>query len=636
MLEVISITAEEKAKAPLNEEIMDHLNRSEQKINKERIQKQADKYNSKDTDSENRKEIIWRTTYSLIDKFKILTVAGTKQSSDTIYRYSDGIYLPDGEAYLRKEIEFDFDLTSTSHLVREIIEKVKRKTLIDREVLYSTPYNLICLKNGIYDLNTKELKPHSHKNIFLSKIPVNYNPSAQCPNIAEFLVQVLEPQDIIYHMEFLGYCLYRKNVFKKALICLGEADTGKTTLLNLYTKFLGENNVSNETLQKINKDRFSAAALQNKHANIYDDLPSTELNDVGTFKQVTGGGYITVEQKFGDRYPAKLHVKLIYAANRIPPVKDVEDLAYYGRWLLSRFNNKFSDEKRDIFLIDKLTTDEELSGLLNLAFAGLENLLKKGFFSYPLSYEDNRKVMLLSSDPLVAFVDECLEQDVESSIPKNIFYDAYVEYCKVNRYVILSKTALTQNLPKYAPGFATAQRKVDGVRVEVYVGYRIRNKSVDKEDNDGVEQTKLDFSDKNSKSGLSGLLEKSSYNVLPQSLLSGLFFQPLLENNAWYNNSVYKYTFYNPIYTGKYKRNTEVPTHSIKTKKKVLKPLTADSVLKHIQQKGPCFGQDIANQNGWPQEGVDKILHYLASQGDIFQPRPDFWQALDQIMGDTN
>ncbi|MHA2427896.1 MAG: hypothetical protein ACXADB_07730 [Candidatus Hermodarchaeia archaeon] len=37
-------------------------------------------------------------------------------------------------------------------------------------------------------------------------------------------------------------------------------------------------------------------------------------------------------------------------------------------------------ENTDLQILDKLTTDEELSGLLNLALAGLKRLLKKSQF----------------------------------------------------------------------------------------------------------------------------------------------------------------------------------------------------------------------------------------------------------------
>ena len=54
--------------------------------------------------------------------------------------------------------------------------------------------------------------------------------------------------------------------------------------------------------------------------------------------------------------------------------------AYYRRWVILPFDRIFEGEKEDTDLISKLTTEEELSGLLNLAQKGLTKLIKEGGF----------------------------------------------------------------------------------------------------------------------------------------------------------------------------------------------------------------------------------------------------------------
>jgi hypothetical protein len=63
----------------------------------------------------------------------------------------------------------------------------------------------------------------------------------------------------------------------------------------------GERNKTGLSLQKITGGSdFTKLSLKGKHANIYDDLSSKDINDGGSFKIATGGGFISAEEKFGD------------------------------------------------------------------------------------------------------------------------------------------------------------------------------------------------------------------------------------------------------------------------------------------------------------------------------------------------
>lgn len=53
------------------------------------------------------------------------------------------------------------------------------------------------------------------------------------------------------------------------------------------------------------------------------------------------------------------------------------------RWIILLFDRVFQGEDKDTNLIEKLTTEEELSSLLNLAIIALKQLIKdNGFYPY--------------------------------------------------------------------------------------------------------------------------------------------------------------------------------------------------------------------------------------------------------------
>jgi len=53
---------------------------------------------------------------------------------------------------------------------------------------FSTNYIYeVPLLNGILNIRTRELTPFDPKKIFFNKVPIEYNPSAECENIIEHL-----------------------------------------------------------------------------------------------------------------------------------------------------------------------------------------------------------------------------------------------------------------------------------------------------------------------------------------------------------------------------------------------------------------------------------------------------------------
>jgi putative DNA primase/helicase len=126
--------------------------------------------------------------------------------------------------------------------------------------------------------------------------------------------------------------------------------------------------------------------LENKLANIGDDIDNVTIKDTGTLKKMIAGNAITVEHKGEKQYSITPYATQIYSCNTIPRSFDKSD-GFYRRWLFIPFNARFdiTDEDFDPLIEDKITTDKALSYLLNLALEGVRRLLKNGKFTEPES-----------------------------------------------------------------------------------------------------------------------------------------------------------------------------------------------------------------------------------------------------------
>lgn len=389
-----------------------------------------------------------RIAQYFLKKYSLKTI-GDREKERKLYRFEGGVYVS-SEAEIRLELQEMLQEQCSNQVRSEILQKLKDLSYAKASD-FDPPVNFINLSNGTYDLSQNKLLPHDPAKLFMSKIPVSFDPTADCPRTKKFLGELLDEEDIPLMQEWFGFCLYRDHFLKKALIAVGERDTGKTTLINgLLVKFMGGfENISGESLQKLGTDKFSAAHLWNKYLNVVDDLAFTDIKDNGIFKMLTGGSLITGEFKFVGKFQFKNYAKLTYTCNKVPPIKDADDDAMFSRWIVVEFSKKI--EQKDPFILEKITTPEEMSGLLNWSLEGLKRLLNTFEFSYKKQPEEIKRQMLRSGSSIAKFCYDALEEVTGEVISKDSMYESYLVYVKENNLAAESKDKLGKCLQQYSP-----------------------------------------------------------------------------------------------------------------------------------------------------------------------------------------
>ena len=367
-----------------------------------------------------------------------------KTVDNVIYRYINGLYLPDGETTIRTEAHKLLSVESTAHNVNEVVNWIKRETPSVR-YKFDQDLEVVNTLSVLLNIRTLMLRDHTPDYPSLIQIPVNFDPKAKCPQIRKFFSEVVSPQDILIIEELFGYCLYRSYRFRKGFLLVGEGSNGKTTLLELLRSFLGRGNCSSLTLQNLEHDRFAMADLFSKLANIAGDMTSEQMQHAGIFKMLTGGDMVSGDRKFKDRIEFVNFAKLVFSANRLPPVHGEGSPAFWGRLVIINFPNQFT-VNADRNLLAKLTTPEELSGLLNLALKGLQRLLDRGDFSYQAKPDETAGKYSRLVDPVRSFVDECCDLDLNATIPKDKLYEAFIEFCSRHQLPTMSKETFGRNL----------------------------------------------------------------------------------------------------------------------------------------------------------------------------------------------
>lgn len=346
-----------------------------------------------------------------------------KYAAETLWVYQNGVYSPRAEAFVAHEAQKALDEAARSNRIQEAVEYIKRATMTD----FPEPnLKFINVKNGRLDWQKLKLHPHQIRYFDTVQLPVLYDPEASCPNFEKYLETTFDADVIPLVKEIMGYCLIPSTKFEKAVMLTGSGSNGKSVFLDVIQYLLGEDNISNVDLQSLEENKFMAAELLGKLANIYADLSAQAMKTSRMFKTLVTGDRISAERKFGQPFQFNNHAKLIFSANELPRNND-RTYAYYRRWLIIPFTRTFDKDTADRSLRDKLK--KEVSGIFNYALEGLQQLHQNGAFSEPEQIKQALTEYQIHNDSVAAFVADCVEEDPNSSVQKQKLYDIYRRWC---------------------------------------------------------------------------------------------------------------------------------------------------------------------------------------------------------------
>ena len=414
-----------------------------------------------------------RATNMLLEEIPFATFRDTEM----LYRYDAGVYREDGSQTAKAWIEarhVERGQKATIRGVAEVVEAIRRRTYTLRSEFQ--PKGKICVSNGILNLDARNLEPHSPGSRFLVKFPVDFDSTAACPKFERFIREILHDEaDRTLVQDYFGSTLRLGNPHKYALLLVGPTDSGRSTLSGVLRDVIGRDGISALPLQSLVDNRFAAAELFGKFANVCPDLPAEAISNPSYFKGLTGNDLITAERKFSHPFAFVNLAKLIFSANEIPRA-DAADPAFFRRWLIVLFDTSIPEDRQVTDLCEQLVR-EEGSGILNWMLTGLHRLEARGRFAHKLTLEDTTKIWRERSNPVAWFIDAKLVRDYSARIEKEGLFAAYVAFCKEKRVpalhrdrfftVFKSLTGAEEQRPRVG--------SVEGrdVRLRLYAGFRL-------------------------------------------------------------------------------------------------------------------------------------------------------------------
>lgn len=389
------------------------------------------------------------------ENYHYFFAAGDARGLKELYLYRDGVYVlqsdDDFKGFIKRHIPRE---CYRSKDVDEVFKDLhtdssggKHRANIDD---LNADEDIINFHNGIYHLSSGKLTPHDPRYLSTIQYDVDFKPVQECKNGGVFdrfinyhLGGDMEQVQLI--LEFMGVAL--SNIdgsrMKKALFVIGEGNTGKSQLKNLLTRLIGSQHCAPLELSDL-EQRFGTSALYQKRLAGCNDMSNLRIEELSTFKKLTGGDVISAEFKGKPHFNFKFRGLLWFCANE-PPLFGGDR----GKWVYDRIvmvkpsgvayslDTPYFDGivYADPHLQDKLWGEREY--IVSRAIAALQGLIRRGY-RYNITEkntEQTRDYLFKNSSTLTFFDECCVERPNKQkydNCSKARLYRVYTDWCKVN------------------------------------------------------------------------------------------------------------------------------------------------------------------------------------------------------------
>lgn len=301
--------------------------------------------------------------------------------------------------------------------------------------------NMVCLNNGVLDLNSMTFMPHDPRYLFDYKLdvtwPANWGNTAPPTPVFDSFLQTASGGDPVWMMralEIIGVILVNDLKTKKFYLVQGGSDSGKSVFGNLLRGFFDAKQVSAVSLYDFD-GRFSMAAIAESKLNLSMDLTNGTLTEkaVAQLKMLTGGDMLAIEAKNKPIYSAYVRSALLFGTNHRLKAVSMNDPAFLRRICYLPFGYPVKPECQDRNLNVKLR--QEAFGIFTKAVVAYKNLVARGYaFSgddvyAPVNAMAFGDQISDQDDMMAAFVSQCLVLNPMAFTPTDALFVAYTSFC---------------------------------------------------------------------------------------------------------------------------------------------------------------------------------------------------------------
>ena len=157
----------------------------------------------------------------------------------------------------------------------------------------------VCFKNGVLDLRSRTLLPHSPDHFFTNQLPFNWEHNAPDPQpVIDWLKEATGGHDDQVQLlrAYLHAVIVGRPDLQRFLEIIGPGGSGKGTAIRLCNSLVGTSAIHATALKQLEENRFETAKIFNKKLVVITDAEKWH-GDVSVLKSITGQDPIRFEEK---------------------------------------------------------------------------------------------------------------------------------------------------------------------------------------------------------------------------------------------------------------------------------------------------------------------------------------------------
>lgn len=322
------------------------------------------------------------------------------------------------------------------------------------------------LKNGVLDLRSLELLPHSRDDMFTYCLDYEYDPNADCPLFKKFIAEVLVREGttetdislVKLFQELLGYSLTPETKREVMVWMFGEGGNGKSVAISVIEGLLGPMSMSIDFQTVGIPGNYDLADIPGKRVLFSTEAERNKFMAEGYIKRIVTGDTINTRPIYGSTIRFKSTAKIWWSMNDKPLIRDTTD-SMWRRMKLIPFLRKFEEGKNaDPDLTNKLLN--ELSGILNWAIQGLIRLKVDGKFTQSDAADEAKRQYREEANPVAQWLSTQTCRTNRPNTLQGALFQNYMEWCNKQNERPVTSTQFGKDLKRLR---VDSERKSAGV-----------------------------------------------------------------------------------------------------------------------------------------------------------------------------
>lgn len=328
--------------------------------------------------------------------------------------------------------------------------------------------HLLCLENGVVDLNNGEIYEHTPERMMSLIAGSVFDPYAveqpEAPTWEAFLNDIMlgDAEMVAFLKRAVGYSMFASANEQVAFFCTGDEEhkkqngsNGKSLFLSMLLAAAGEygTTVTRTLIVEKNHEGVSndVAKLKGKRIAVGSEFKRKDVIAAEAFKRLTGDE--TVEARFLHKefFDFENKATMWWATNYIPMVSDQDD-GVWRRMVIIPFLAKFWPKEKcppggkvkDTTLKKRLM--DELPGIMRWCIEGAMEYAAAGRLDIPARLFAQSEAKQAEFDPLRDFLAACVVIDEKAATPAVDLRRVYERFCELNSMEPLSVTAFGRRL----------------------------------------------------------------------------------------------------------------------------------------------------------------------------------------------